>query len=216
MFLGSSWWEDSCKFSSRYAESRVRSDVTLVQTPNGTTWSGQCRPVVTVNIQLLHCAKLSTSISHCVLLSQNNNNAPLQNIITVTALCLYTHTYLSPCSIVSPIRWSSLAPSLSVNFKHLALHSTVTGKRVMTAQWALQLLSAVERYFVSGDQIEVIVIPMLIEARIRNSKLRNSGYILMCIPLMQHNREVKLIQGFDRNNTLENEEKRPRRIWEEN
>jgi hypothetical protein len=86
----------------------------------------------------------------------------------------------------------------------------------MTAQCALQLLSAVERYFVSGDQREVIVIPMLIEARIRNSKLRNSGYILMCLPLIQHNREVKLIHGFDRNNTLENEEKRPRRIWEEN
>jgi len=175
MFLGSSWWEDSCKVSSRYAESRVRSDVTVVQTPNGATWSGQCRPVVRVNLQLLYCAKLSPSVSHSVLLSQNNNNAPLQNIITVTALCLYTHTYLSPCSIVTSIRLSSLAPSLSVNFKHLPPHSTVTRKRVMTAQCALHLLSAVESYLLSKHQKEVIVIPMLIEARIRNSKLRNSA-----------------------------------------
>jgi len=38
----------------------------------------------------------------------------------------------------------------------------------------------------------------------------------MCIPLIQHNREVKLIQGFDGNKTLGNEENRPRLISEEN
>jgi hypothetical protein len=43
----------------------------------------------------------------------------------------------------------------------------------MTAECPLQLLSAVESSFLSGDKREVIVIPMLIEARVRNNKVTN-------------------------------------------
>jgi hypothetical protein len=43
----------------------------------------------------------------------------------------------------------------------------------MTAECPLQLLSASKKYFLSRDQKERILIPMLIEAGIRNSKVTN-------------------------------------------
>jgi len=91
--------------------------------------------------------------------------------MAVTEKCLITKHYNGNCTLHTytftafPLFQSDISPivitrSQSVYFKPLPPQATVTGKRMMTAESALQLLSAFESYFVSRDPREVTLIPL--------------------------------------------------------